>query len=126
MPAAIGYPMILHGADGDSCRCGGQERPGIGASRGQRAADQITPEPPEERRPRAGNGTGGGDPPPGPGQVEPAAEAQLRGSPGPGATHGTAAKEGGTAGPPPARLVPPRNAVPADSRRRSRAYPRKA
>jgi len=75
----IGYPEILHGADGDSCRCGGQERPGIGTSPGAGAADQITPEPPEERQPAA-RGTipvrlaAGRDR----GQVEPAAGAHER------------------------------------------------
>jgi len=51
----IGYPGILHGADGDSCRCGGQERPGMVRARGhvQRARS------PRSRR-KNGVGTGRG------------------------------------------------------------------
>ena len=55
--AGIGYPGTLHGTDGDSCRvaAGVRSEPGTVRARGRRAADQITPEPPEERHPACPN-----------------------------------------------------------------------
>src|SRR5580698_4274078 len=109
----IGYPGLLHGADGDSCRCGGQERPGMVRARGYA---QRTRSPRSRRKNGASphpSGWGRGTPagsgirrPAGRGLVEPAAEPNREGRE-TGLQAPIAAKEGGTAGQPPASLVPP-------------------
>src|SRR5580692_4765208 len=111
--AGIGYPCILHGIDGDSCRCGGQERPGMVRARGYA---QRTRSPRSRRKNGASphpSGWGRGTPagsgirrPAGRGLVEPAAEPNREGRE-TGLQAPIAAKEGGTAGQPPASLVPP-------------------
>ena len=111
--AGIGYPCILHGIDGDSCRCGGQERPGMVRARGYA---QRTRSPRSRRKngaslhpPDWGRGTPTGSGirrPAGRGLVEPAAEPNREGRE-TGLQAPIAAKEGGTAGQPPASLVPP-------------------